>query len=79
MNPFVVSPERFDLLIVTGGRELPIETAPTLAGFLKNQGNLIALGTPAVRRPRPPGERRLDEARRNPGQTERRFSRQGVL
>jgi hypothetical protein len=46
MNPFVVSPERFDLLIITGGRELPVETAPTLAGFLKNQGNLIAIGTP---------------------------------
>ncbi|MCU0990410.1 MAG: hypothetical protein MUE63_12695, partial [Xanthomonadales bacterium] len=46
LNPFVVSPERFDLLILTGGRELPIETAPTLAGFLKNQGNLIAIGTP---------------------------------
>ena len=46
LNPFVVSPERFDLLIITGGRELPIETAPTLARFLKNQGNLIALGTP---------------------------------
>jgi hypothetical protein len=46
MNPFVVSPERFDLLIITGGRELPIETAPTLSRFLKNQGNLIAIGTP---------------------------------
>jgi len=46
MNPFILSPERFDLLIITGGRELPIETAPTLAGFLKNQGNLIAIGTP---------------------------------
>ncbi|MCU0873326.1 MAG: hypothetical protein MUE50_13375, partial [Pirellulaceae bacterium] len=46
LNPFVVSPERFDLLILTGGRELPVETAPTLAGFLKNQGNLIAIGTP---------------------------------
>lgn len=46
MNPWVVSPERFDLLIVTGGRELPSETAPILAGFLKQQGNLIALGTP---------------------------------
>jgi hypothetical protein len=46
MNPFVVSPERFDLLIITGGRELPIETAPTLARFLRNQGNLIAIGTP---------------------------------
>ncbi|MCU0963318.1 MAG: hypothetical protein MUF48_24765, partial [Pirellulaceae bacterium] len=43
LNPFVVSPERFDLLILTGGRELPVETAPTLAGFLKNQGNLIAI------------------------------------
>lgn len=46
MNPLVVSPERFDLLIITGGRELPIETAPTLASFLKRQGNLIAIGTP---------------------------------
>ena len=46
LNPFVVSPERFDLLIITGGRELPVETAPTLAGFLKHQGNLIAIGTP---------------------------------
>jgi hypothetical protein len=40
MNPFVVSSELFDLLVITGGRELPIETAPTLACFLKNQGNL---------------------------------------
>lgn len=46
LNPFVVSPERFDLLIVTGGRELPVETAPILARFLKHQGNLIAIGTP---------------------------------
>ncbi|MCY2995698.1 MAG: hypothetical protein NTY19_48800 [Planctomycetota bacterium] len=46
LNPFVVSPERFDLLIITGGSELPVETAPTLAGFLKHQGNLIAIGTP---------------------------------
>jgi hypothetical protein len=46
LNPFVVSPERFDLLIITGGRELPIETAPTLARFIQNQGNLIAIGTP---------------------------------
>ena len=46
LNPFVTSPERFDLLIVTGGRELPVETAPTLAHYLQNQGNLIVLGTP---------------------------------
>ena len=45
-NRQVVSPERFDLLIVTGGRELPVETAPVLAGFLKDQGNLLAVGTP---------------------------------
>ena len=46
LNPFVLSPERFDLLIVTGGGELPVETAPALARFLKHQGNLIAIGTP---------------------------------
>lgn len=46
LNPFVVSPERFDLLIITGGRELPSETAPILARFLQHQGNLVAIGTP---------------------------------
>jgi len=46
MNGQAVSPERFDLLIITGGRELPSETAPVLAGFLKDQGNLLVLGTP---------------------------------
>lgn len=46
LNPFVVSPERFDVLIVTGGRELPVETARVLARFLEARGNLIAIGTP---------------------------------
>jgi hypothetical protein len=51
LHPRVVSLERSDLPIITGGRELPIDTAPPLAGFLKNQGNLIAIGTPPYAEP----------------------------
>ncbi len=46
LNPYVVSPDRFDLLIVTGAGGLPVESAETLSRYLRNGGNLMALGTP---------------------------------
>ncbi len=46
LNPFVVTRERFDLLVVTGAGGLPAESAGTLNRYLQDQGNLMALGTP---------------------------------
>jgi len=51
LNPRVVTPERFDLLVVTGGRRLPVEMAGTLKRYLGDRGNLIVLGTPLFAEP----------------------------
>jgi hypothetical protein len=45
-NPAVVTPERFDLLIVTGGRKLPVDAAASLSRYLGARGNLMVVGTP---------------------------------
>ncbi len=45
-NPFVVTPDRFDLLILTGVGHLPTEAAGMLNRYLAVGGNLMVLGAP---------------------------------
>ncbi len=51
LNPQMVTPERFDLFVVTGGRQLPVELAGTLKRYLDNRGHLLVLGTPLFAEP----------------------------
>jgi len=46
LNPFVTTPERFDLLIIPNGRRLPVEAAGTINRYLRDRGNLLVLGAP---------------------------------
>ncbi len=46
LNLFVVTPERFDLFVLTGAGSLPREAAETIRGYLRDGGNLLALGAP---------------------------------
>lgn len=46
MNPFVVTPDRFDLFVLTGAGNLPTEAAGMLNRYLAVGGNLMVLGAP---------------------------------
>ena len=46
LNPYLTTPDRFDLLVVTGAGQLPVASAETLRRYLAAGGNLMAIGTP---------------------------------
>jgi hypothetical protein len=46
-NRAVLSPARYGLLVLPGARVLPGVTAPAIEGYLRQGGNLLALGLPA--------------------------------
>ncbi len=49
-NRFVLDREHFDLLVLTGARSLPARSVRPILRFLREGGNLIAMGTPAFER-----------------------------
>ena len=51
-NSSGLTPTNCDLLVLPHARELPVETAPVIHGFLKAGGDLLALGLPAWDTPR---------------------------
>ncbi|MBN1343501.1 MAG: hypothetical protein JXQ73_12510 [Phycisphaerae bacterium] len=46
LNPYTITPERFDVLIATGVGHLPVASSETLGRYVRGGGNFVALGTP---------------------------------
>lgn len=51
-NSAELSTARFDLLVIPGARNLPAPAAPAVEAYLKQGGDLLALGLPAWETPR---------------------------
>lgn len=50
-NASGLTADRFDLLVLTGGRSLPADTAPAVERYLRQGGDLVVLGLPAWEEP----------------------------
>lgn len=49
-NPYLLTPEHFDVLILPGAQSFPAAAVESLLSFLRQGGDLIALGAPAFSR-----------------------------
>ncbi|NQT86680.1 hypothetical protein HQ560_07950, partial [bacterium] len=62
-NPFVLTVDRFDVLVLPDARTVPADAVRPILGFLRRGGDLVAIGTPAFeRRMFRIGDRWLDDA-----------------
>ena len=50
-NPALLTPKRYDLLVLPNARVLPIVAAPAIVSYLRGGGDLLALGLPAWQTP----------------------------
>src|ERR1035437_9330525 len=50
-NKTLLTAKRYDLLVLPGARSLPMAAAPAIKGYLKEGGDLLALGLPAWQSP----------------------------
>jgi hypothetical protein len=50
-NPALLTAKRYDLLVLSGARALPMAAAPAIVGYLKEGGDLLALGLPVWQSP----------------------------
>ena len=50
-NQTVLTAKRYDLLVLPGARSLPMVAAPAIQGYLREGGDLLALGLPAWQSP----------------------------
>ena len=50
-NQTLLTAKRYDLLVLPGARSLPMAAAPAIKGYLKEGGDLLALGLPAWQSP----------------------------
>src|ERR1035441_2478128 len=50
-NQTLLSAKRYDLLVLTEARSLPMAAAPAIRGYLQEGGDLLALGLPAWQSP----------------------------
>ncbi len=50
-NQTALTAKRYDLLVLPGARSLPMASAPTIESYLREGGDLLALGLPAWQSP----------------------------